>query len=70
MATKTPKYAPARGDGFYPYVKTTKSHVGDSAAIVWAPDMKTAKQQYGWTRQTFTTVTIRRATPADVEAGA
>ncbi|RLK22663.1 hypothetical protein DER29_0502 [Micromonospora sp. M71_S20] len=64
------KYAPPReSDGLKPYVLRYRSFTFTSNRIVWAASLKDA-QQFTYTRERFASYTVRRATPADMEAHA
>lgn len=62
------KYAPRREDGLFAYVITKSSWGHSSNRIEWAESLTAAKRQFGWTRQMHTSVSVRRATPGDLEA--
>lgn len=62
------KYAPKREDGLMAYVVTKKSWGRSRDRIEWAASLKDAKDKYGWTREAYTSVSVRRATPADLGA--
>lgn len=64
------KYAPAREDGMKPYVISTHSWGRTSDRIEWADSLREAKAHYGWTRQLHTSISVRRATPADMDGAA
>lgn len=61
------KYAPKRADGLYAYVITKSSWGKSWDRIEWAESLAVARQQFGWTRERYTTITVRRATPSDLE---
>lgn len=62
---KQPKYAPAREDGLKPFVRTAFSFGKTTDGIVWANNATDAK--YAGYRGAYTSYTVRRATPADLE---
>lgn len=64
-----PKYAPARADGLKPYFRTVYGWGRTSTGIVWAASLADAKRKHGQTGMRYEHVkSIRRATPADMEA--
>lgn len=65
----TTKWAPDNDEGLHPYVITKHSWGHTRNRIEYATSLKEAKAQHGWTRESHTTVTVRRATPADMEPG-
>ena len=64
------KYAPAREDGFYPYVRIQSSWGRTTTRIVWAENLSEAKHDHGWSPMKHTYVKVRRATPEDMPGGA
>lgn len=63
----TAKFAPKREDGLSPYVVTKSSWGREWSRIEWAKNLAEAKRQFGWTRQLHAYITVRRATPSDME---
>lgn len=61
-----PKYAPKREDGLMAYVVTTSSWGKSYDRVEWASSLSEAKSHFGWTRQLHTSISVRRATPADL----
>ena len=59
-------FNPKREDGLMAYVVATHSWGRTYERIEWADSLKSAKAQFGWTRQLHTSVTVRRATTEDV----
>ena len=64
------KYAPAREDGLYPYVRTWSSFGNRQTRIVWAKNLTEAKEEHGYTSMRHTYIKLRRATPEDMPGGA
>lgn len=64
------KYAPKREDGLRAYVVSASSWGRTTTRIEWASNLADAKRKHGWTRADFTSITVRAATPADLEASA
>jgi len=64
------KYAPPREDGLYAYVVSNGSAWPGSnwKQIRWAANLADAKLHYGHTRELHNYRSVRRATPADMEA--
>lgn len=67
------RWAPDNDEGLHAYVVTSRS-IWDAAKgnpgysrIVYTASLAIAKSQYGHTRELHTTVSVRRAVPADVE---
>lgn len=60
------KYAAKRDDGLMAYLVTTSSWGRADHRIEWASSLKEAKAKHGWTRMLYTSVSVRRATPADL----
>jgi hypothetical protein len=65
-ATTTDPYAPKRDDGLYAYAITSATWGRQYTRIEWAPTLKDAKRDFGWTRQLHTTITVRRARISDM----
>lgn len=62
-----PRYEPAREDGLKPWFVTLREWGRSSTWIVWAESSGQAKfEAIG--RMRYVTATVRRATPADVQA--
>ncbi len=61
-------WAPDNADGLHPYVITKTSWGRSYDLIEYAPDLRTAKQQFGWTRELHTRVQVRRARAEDLSA--
>jgi len=61
------KYEPKRQDGLSAYVVSESSWGRTTDRIEWALSLKEAKSHYGWTRQLYTTNSVRRATPDDMD---
>lgn len=59
-------YAPAREDGRYPYVVERSRFGRKTERIVWASDLKEAKRLYGWTREHYVALKVRRALVRDM----
>jgi hypothetical protein len=61
------KWAPDNADGLHAYIITKRSWGRSWHRIEYAHSLKDAKASFGWTRERYTTVSVRRATPADME---
>lgn len=68
MSTETPKYAPKREDGLSAYVRIRNSWGKSTETVVWATNLAEAKKAFGWTRENFTSIHLRRATPAEASS--
>lgn len=61
------KFHPRREDGRMAYVVSTHSWGRTTERIEWATSLKEAKALHGWTRQLHTSLSVRRATTADMK---
>jgi len=62
------RWAPDNADGLHAYVITKKSWGRSWDRIEYASSLVAAKASYGWTRERYTAVSVRRALAADVAA--
>jgi hypothetical protein len=62
------KWADDNGAGEHAYVVTRWNWGRETHRIEYAANLAEAKRHYGWTRELHTSIKVRRATQADVEA--
>lgn len=61
------RWAPDNAEGLHPYVVTRSEWGRQYERIEYARNLAEAKRDYGWTRAAYASMSVRRATPADVE---
>lgn len=59
-------WAPDDDEGLHAYVVTRHSWGRQWSRIEYASSLAAAEGRYGWTRELYTTVTVRRAKVEDV----